>query len=354
MNSSASAAPFPALTPPGQRRLPPLGQRLFLALSLACTALPGCQSVPEPAIQDGEEIILEKHSFSHEDTKLLFDSYQIQPGDKLDLLFNIKTRNKEGRFYLSLGDTVEVRFPFMPDWNTVQKIRPDGTISLPEVGSVNVSDITVEELSDILKERYSRILVDPQLVVLVPEFLSQLRELKTDLHTASRGLSRLVTVRPDGYVTFPMAGNVLVAGKSIEEVTIYLNAEYKKVSPSLYADVFLEESRGSTIHLLGEVAKPGAYPISSPISLAEAIALGGGYSHEAMLDSVVVIRREKKKVYATRVNLAAALSLTSGEMFFVSPNDLILVPRSRISTVAQLMDDVGRIGLFKGWSLGGS
>ncbi len=323
------------------------GVILFLPALLA-----GCLSAPTIGIEEGEELVIEKSSFSFEQTKMLFDEYKIQPGDMLDILFNIQTRTKEARFSLSLGDTVSVHFPYYPEWNSTQKIRPDGTISLPVVREVQIADKTIPEITQYLTQRYEGTLKNPELYITVPEFLAQIRELKHDLHTSARGLSRLVTVRPDGYVTFPMVGNILVAGKTIEEVTILLNEQYKKVSSSLFVDLFLEKTTGSVVHVLGEVARPGPYTISKPISAIEAISKSGGFTSDAELSTVVVIRRHKKKVVATMVNLEEMLHLRSGRLFYVSPNDVLYIPKTRIASAAHLMEQVRQATFFQGWSVG--
>ena len=78
-----------------------------------------------------------------------------------------------------------------PELNEEQQIRPDGKISLPYIGSFYVVDKTIEQIRSELIKEYSRILVNPQIYVTLPQYLTQLRELKKDLHTAPRGLSRL-------------------------------------------------------------------------------------------------------------------------------------------------------------------
>ncbi len=293
------------------------------ALLLCFTLIIGCSARPSLGI--GEEVTVESKtfSFSAPDFEHLAQ-YRLVPGDVLDVLFQIQTWLPEVDYYISLGDTISVKFPHLPELNETQKVLPDGTVSLPYVGVINVFAKTSQEVANELRNQYSKILVETELYVTVPEYLSQIRELKTDLHTSTRGLSRLVTIRPDGYVTFPMIGDVFVSAKTLPEVKNILNEHYKKVSTSLHADLFLERHSGSKVYVMGEVEKPGAYPITKPISIIQAIALAQGNNKDAMLDQVHVIRRQGKKMIATRVNVANGLNLTDdGSLFYLLPDDKV-------------------------------
>jgi polysaccharide biosynthesis/export protein len=56
--------------------------------------------------------------------------------------------------HLSPGDLVRVTFPGAPDLNTVQKIRPDGRISLPLVGEVTAAGRHPADLQEEISELY--------------------------------------------------------------------------------------------------------------------------------------------------------------------------------------------------------
>ncbi|MBF0135162.1 MAG: polysaccharide biosynthesis/export family protein [Magnetococcales bacterium] len=330
-----------------------MGAGLSLLLGLILI-FPGCAGKDPIPIKTGEEVTLEQSSFSFSNGDFrIFSEYRIAPGDQLDVLFSIQSWQKEVEFHLNLGDTVTIKFVTNPELNETQKIRPDGNISLPYLGEVQVAGRSVRVVEKELTERYSKIFRKPEIYVLVPEYLSQIRELKVDLHTASRGLSRLVTVRPDGFTTFPMVGDVLVGDKTIEEVGSHLNAQYAKISPSLKVDLFLERHAGSPIYVLGQVARPGAFPILKPATVAEAMALAGGSLVNARLDSIIVVRKHQKKVVGTRVNLEQTLTLGPGAgHFFLQPDDIVYVPNMPISETSDIIRRVADVFQFRGWNLG--
>jgi polysaccharide biosynthesis/export protein len=284
----------------------------------------------------------------------VFSEYRIVPGDLLDVLFQVRTWTKRESFTIAMDHTVTVKFVYAPELNTTQQVRPDGTITLPYLGSLQVVEKRVDELAAELREKYKPILNIPEISVEVPEFLSGIKELKADLHTTSRGLSRLVTVRPDGYVTFPMVGDVMAAGRTVPEVSTELNAAYARYLPGLNCDLFLEKPAGQVLYVVGQVARPGGFELKRPITLLEAVSLAGGHLPGAQLSSVLVLRRHEGRMAAARVNLKHVLSSGEGQMFVLRPDDIVYVPKTWLRSAAEVAKDLADMIFFRGWSLYGS
>jgi polysaccharide export outer membrane protein len=280
----------------------------------------------------------------------LFPNYKLVPGDVLDVLFQIRSWTKYDEFKIAVDYTIEIKFLHAPELNETQRVRPDGHITLPYIGDIYVIGKTVDELTKELKEKYKDILSIPTLYVWIPDFRSSIKELKADLHTAPRGLSRLTTVRPDGYATFPMVGDLFVAGKTIPEASKVLNEKYEAILPSLHCDLFLEKHSGSLIYVVGQVQKPGAYNIPKPITLLEAISLAGGDIPGAKLNSIIIVRKHEEKMVATRVNLEKTLR-RDGSFFFLQPNDIVYIPKTWITETAEVMRDLQDVLLFRGWGI---
>ena len=319
---------------------------LIIAL---CILISGCSHVDIPP---DEEVSMDRTTFSFNQDQApydLFPNYQIVPGDILDVLFQIRSWVKYDEFKIAVDHTIEVKFLHAPELNETQRVRPDGNITLPYIGDIYVVDKTVKELQSELKERYKDILSIPTLYIWIPEFRSSIKELKADLHTAPRGLSRLVTVRPDGYLTFPMVGDLFVAGKTIPEINKVLNEQYEKIMPGLHCDLFLEKHSGSVIYVVGQVRKPGAYNIPRPITLLEALGLAEGHLPGAKLSSIIVVRKHEQKMVATRVDLKKTLRRDSS-FFYLLPNDIVYVPKTWIAEAAEVARDIGSILFFRGWS----
>jgi len=326
------------------------------ALVLFCA---GCSTQQgRMQLEVNEEVPVELGTFSFDQENMhyeLFDEYQIQPGDVLDVLFQIQTWVKKPNFVVKVDHTVSVKFVHVPELNEEQRVRPDGNISLPYIGEYYVIDKTVREIQKDLRKRYARELQDPELYVTIPEFQDSIRELKKDLHTAPRGLSRLVTVRPDGRVTFPMVGEVDVAKKTIADINDMLNENYQNILPGLHVDLFLQKHSGALIYMVGEVVKPGAFSINKPISVLQAMSLAGGFTPAARLDSVVILRRDGKRMVATRTDMKSLLGFGEKQrLFYLRPDDIIVVPKMRIAQMADISGYLSQALMFRGWGISGS
>jgi len=314
----------------------------------------GCSSRSVPA---DSEIPLNRNTFSFDQGTYpsdldLFSKYQISPGDVLDVLFQIR-RKKVDRFPITLYHTVSVKFVDLPKLNETQKVLPNGEIKLPYLGGVYVLEKTPEELRHELEDKYSDILKDPEIYVTIPDFAARVRQLRKDLHTSPRGLSKLVTVRPDGYATFPLIGEHLVAQKTIPRVNEIIQQEYKQLLPGMQADLFLHEQSGSVIYVVGEVTDAGRYEIRKPITALQALSIAGGCTDNAELGNIIVFRKHEKKRIARSLNLKNITNVKRDSAFFyLKPDDLVYIPKTRISNLAQLMQQVSQIALFNGWGYG--
>jgi polysaccharide export outer membrane protein len=334
---------------------------LLVAVVCAAVACLGC-AAQNSSVPLGKEITLEKTTFSFDQRKApfeIFEYYIIKPGDMLDLLLRFDTMVERPNFKIGIDHTVAVRFVQPPqlsqaqkpqDLDQVQRVRPDGSISLPYLGSVRVLGKTVDELTAELNKAYLKYLRYPNVYVTIPDFEYLIREIKTDLKTAPRGLSRLATVRPDGYITFPAAGEMLVAGKTLPQVSKELNQRYAEIMLGMQCDLFLEQHSGSIIYVVGEVKTPGSYRIANPVSAMQGVALAGGYTSNALLEGVMVVRKHGDKLVATRVDLSKNIDLSSGSAyFFLMPDDIVVVPKTRLATAAEVARQVGDITFYRGW-----
>ena len=165
--------------------------------------------------------------------------YHLSPGDQLDIFLSIKTKQKHAEYKVATGDTIVVNFLNAAKFNETYEIGSDGKITLPIIGEYEVSGNSVLKIKNDLTLRYGKIFKHPDVMVLIPDYLNKIYQLKLELQAVSRGLRRSVTVNSDGYILLPMIGELKVDAKSIAEVSKELNLAYSKLNPSLQAHVFL-------------------------------------------------------------------------------------------------------------------
>ena len=105
-------------------------------------------------------------------------------------------------------------------------------------------------------------------------------------------LDREVQVSPDGFVAYPLIGEVPVAGLSVEEVRVEILRRLTEVVPRAVVTVSLKEMRGNRVYVLGKVNRPGVYPYFDSLDVMQALSLAGGGARFAELDQIRIIRRD--------------------------------------------------------------
>ncbi len=107
-------------------------------------------------------------------------------------------------------------------------------------------------------------------------------------------LTRESVVSPDGYISFPLAGSILVGGQTTpvaEAAIAEALGEYLKDTPTVTVSVL--QLAGNKIYVLGKVLRPGEYPINRPTDVMQALAIGGGLKTFAAENKIIVLRRLK-------------------------------------------------------------
>ena len=89
-------------------------------------------------------------------------------------------------------------------------------------------------------------------------------------------LSQLVQVRPDGKLSFPLVGELEVAGRTPLEVQEALTRSLAEYVKNPVVTVAVKEFRTISVQVAGEVRNPGVYPLRPGARVAEALAAAGG------------------------------------------------------------------------------
>ena len=125
-----------------------------------------------------------------------------------------------------------------------------------------------------------------------------------DLLTVSvwkeKDLQADVLVRPDGGLSFPLAGDVNASGKSVEQLRLALTDRLKAYIPDPVVTVAVKVIGGNQIYVLGKVNRPGQFPFSSPVDVMQALSLAGGATPYAALNDIVILRREDGRQVSLR------------------------------------------------------
>jgi len=145
-------------------------------------------------------------------------------------------------------------------------------------------------------------------------------------------LTTKTRITSDGNISFPLVGTVKAEGLTVQELEsslkALLEAKYLVSAPVL---IFIEEYRPRQVSVVGEVAKPGKYdmPQEKEMTLVEAIAMAGGFTKDAQIQKVKIMRTENnvQKVITVNVKEITIKGMQDKDIV-LKPDDVIVVPES--------------------------
>lgn len=140
------------------------------------------------------------------------------------------------------------------------------------------------------------------------------------------GMDQQVLVKPDGGITFPLAGDIQASGLSTQQLTDVITRKLKKYIPAPVVTVSVLQTVSNKIYVVGKVARPGEYKATHYMDVLQALALAGGLTPYADGDDIRIIRRDgnTRKVYhfdydeaVTGDGLEANIVLQAGDTIVV-------------------------------------
>jgi polysaccharide export outer membrane protein len=139
-------------------------------------------------------------------------------------------------------------------------------------------------------------------------------------------LSGRVRVASDGTVTMPLIGQVAAADQTTAQLQGDLTNRLSQFvhDPKVTVRIYNPASRA--FYALGEVAKPGRYPLMSGEVLSQALAAAGGPTEYANLNKIRIVRRNNDSQEEITVNYSA---VTKGDLsadVSLQRADTIMVP----------------------------
>lgn len=253
-------------------------------------------------------------------------------------------------YYLSAGDEIRIYVYGYDELDVTLRIPPHGNVYYPVIGEIHVDGMSIPELRQLLTEglrsaKEQRIATGDEVFI---------RVYRQDLEAAT-------IVPSSGRVNLPLAGEVELAGLTVEEANQLIAEKLSRyfVKPSVsttiqksalpgrisdpHVSVEVLRFGGHKILILGEVQQPGVYLDEGGSRLLEILARAGGPTPHGQLKNVALIRpgTETSPPRASLVNLASAIE-TGGftENPPVQRGDVIYVPKSGIANVAQFFEYV--------------
>lgn len=258
-----------------------------------------------------------------------------------------------GEYRIGLEDTINISVWQHSDMNVNAVVGPDGIISIPLAGEITVKGLTKRELHDLVTLRLKKYIRDPVVVVSILEYGSRrIRVLGQVANPGSYVISGQMTLleaiaRAGGSTaTAQLHSCVVFRGtETVIEVDLYkiLYEKEPQLNISLQPGdtVFLPDNVNTRVFVLGEVNNPGLYDLGAHLTVLEAIAKAGGYTIEANLGQVFLVRGDLTKPKITKVDVRK--QIVKGiipKTQALQPNDIVFVPKGIVAKLNFVLDQI--------------
>jgi len=138
---------------------------------------------------------------------------------------------------------------------------------------------------------------------------------------------KAVRVLPDGSISFPLAGRVVVAGLGTTQVEGLLAKKLSDYLKEPQVTVMVSDTSGDVVYVLGKVDKPGPVALNRPMTVLQVLSVTGAFDKFADTSSIHLLRESATGQQVMTVNYdAMAKGHDLDENVTVEPGDTILVP----------------------------
>lgn len=140
-------------------------------------------------------------------------------------------------------------------------------------------------------------------------------------------LQREVRVLPDGSISFPLAGTLSVAGKSVTTIQSELTQKMVAYIADPVVNVSIKDVAGNVVYVIGQVKTPGQFIMYQPMDMMQILSLAGGLTTFAKANDIIILRQSKNGSEAIEFEYG---ELEDGEELdknhLLKSGDVIVVP----------------------------
>jgi polysaccharide export outer membrane protein len=250
-------------------------------------------------------------------------------------------------YILGTSDSISLNLTDTDDLDGVYKIDQEGMIDLPFIGKIKLNDLTLYESQNLLIQTIKNFYKNPDLQITIEEFNSNkvyvVGAVRNQI-TISLNQQPLTLIEAAIQANFnPNAADKLYGtggllrreGKvyKIDLTNTFKNKDEKENFYLRKDDVIFINKNSNSIHVFGEVTKPGTYYQDMNYSLTELVSLVGINQLTANAKKVYVIREKFEsflEVDVFQLDIRNPVNLIVGKNFKIKKGDIIFIPPAPI------------------------
>ncbi len=141
------------------------------------------------------------------------------------------------------------------------------------------------------------------------------------------GLQKEVLISPDGWLTFPLVGEIRVQGKTIEEVRKEITTRLKRLIPEAVVSVSLIRIGSNKAYVIGKVNQPGEYTTGRYVSVMQVLSMAGGLKQFSAGSRIKILRQENGREIAIPFNYDEVVEGENlSQNIILKDGDVVVVP----------------------------
>ena len=142
----------------------------------------------------------------------------------------------------------------------------------------------------------------------------------------NRDLTLDVTVRPDGKISIPLIRDVQAANLSATELADAIHKRLLAFVKDPQVSIVVTQVNSPKIYLIGNVARPGPYPLRSEMSALQALSLAGGFTQFASPRSIKIVRGNGDKQEVRKMNFYDMIDDGGKGNYLLKAGDTLVIP----------------------------
>ena len=140
-------------------------------------------------------------------------------------------------------------------------------------------------------------------------------------------LSATIPVRPDGKISLPLINDIEAAGQTPMQLAENITTKLKQYVAEPRVTVTVTQINSRRFYILGEVARPGAFPLLPNMTVLQAISAAGGFTQFSSPSKIYVLRNENGKQTKFPFNYKKVIAGGNAEQNIeLKPGDTVVVP----------------------------
>jgi polysaccharide biosynthesis/export protein len=300
---------------------------------------PFCNAAPIPP---GSQLALPEEAQSRQSNLIL-------GGSQLE----IPNQASHSQYKIGPGDSITLTVFGHPEISGHRTVGPDGNIQVALVGSVFVAGLTADQAGATLTRLLSDDYVAPVTSVQINSYLNNQVIVLGDVGTPGivrflgqptllEALARAGTAKGgDGQI--PAGRCAIFRGRDrvfwLDLRGLYRGDELAANFPLQPNDVvYVPYNIDNVVYVMGQVAKPGAYPVSPNMSVVQALAQAGGPNEDASTGKIALARPSQN--LQKEIDLDNLVKGDGTTNFSIEPGDIVYVPKRGLAKFGYVMQKI--------------